>query len=95
MSDYVQTHSVVTSFDASKSWSILSAIEVSIKNKVESIGIPLKEWDIQINYGIKTGFNEAFIVDTEIRNEILENCQSEEERSKTSEIIRPIVTGIN
>ena len=93
MSDYVQTHSVVTSFDASKSWSILSAIEVSIKNKVESIGIPLKEWDIQINYGIKTGFNEAFIVDTEIRNEILENCQSEEERSKTSEIIRPILRG--
>ena len=93
LSDYVQTHSVVTSFDASKSWSILSAIEVSIKNKVESIGIPLKEWDIQINYGIKTGFNEAFIVDTEIRNEILENCQSEEERSKTSEIIRPILRG--
>ena len=93
MSDYVQTHSVLTSFNSSNSWSILSDIEVSIKNKVESIGAPLKEWNIQINYGVKTGFNEAFIVDTQKRNEILDNCQSEDERSKTSEIIRPILRG--
>ena len=93
MSDYVQTHSVLTSFNSSNSWSILSDIEVSIKNKVESIGTPLKEWNIQINYGVKTGFNEAFIVDTQKRNEILDNCQSEDERSKTSEIIRPILRG--
>ena len=93
MSDYVQTHSVLTSFNSSNSWSILSDIEVSIKNKVESIGVPLKEWNIQINYGVKTGFNEAFIVDTQKRNEILDNCQSEDERSKTSEIIRPILRG--
>ncbi len=93
MSDYVQTHSVLTSFNSSNSWSILSDIEVSIKNKVESIGAPLKEWNIQINYGVKTGFNEAFIVDTQKRNEILDNCQSEDERSKTAEIIRPILRG--
>jgi len=93
LSDYVQTHSVLTSFNSSNSWSILSDIEVSIKNKVESIGAPLKEWNIQINYGVKTGFNEAFIVDTQKRNEILDNCQSEDERSKTSEIIRPILRG--
>ena len=89
----MQTHSVLTSFNSSNSWSILSDIEVSIKNKVESIGAPLKEWNIQINYGVKTGFNEAFIVDTQKRNEILDNCQSEDERSKTSEIIRPILRG--
>lgn len=93
MSDYVQTHSVLTSFNSSNSWSILSDIEVSIKYKVESIGAPLKEWNIQINYGVKTGFNEAFIVDTQKRNEILDNCQSEDERSKTAEIIRPILRG--
>ena len=74
----MQTHSVLTSFNSSNSWSILSDIEVSIKNKVESIGAPLKEWNIQINYGVKTGFNEAFIVDTQKRNEILDNCQSED-----------------
>lgn len=69
-------------FSTSDSWVILSPIEQSIKRKIESIGTPLKEWDIQINYGIKTGFNDAFIISTEKRNEILNNCTSEEERKK-------------
>ena len=76
-------------FSTSDNWVILSNIEQSIKRKIESIGTPLKEWDIQINYGIKTGFNDAFIISTEKRNEILNNCTSEEERKKTDELIRP------
>ena len=62
----------------------------SIKRKIEAIGTPLKDWDIQINYGIKTGFNDAFIISTEKRNEILSNCRSDDERSRTEELIRPI-----
>ena len=57
------------------------------------MGTPLKDWDIQINYGIKTGYNEAFIITTEKREEILANCQSEEERKRTAELIRPILRG--
>ena len=53
----------------------------------------MKDWDIQINYGIKTGFNDAFIISTEKRNEILNNCFSEEEKQKTAELIRPILRG--
>ena len=93
MSDYVQQQSVECRFDSSDSWVILSSIEQSIKRKIESIGTPLKDWDIQINYGIKTGFNDAFIISTEKRNEILDNCSSEEERTKTAELIRPILRG--
>ena len=52
--------------------------------------MPLKDWDIQINYGIKTGCNDAFIIDSIKRNEILDNCTTEEERQKTAEIIRPV-----
>ena len=89
MSDFVQQQSVECGFDTSDSWVILSPIEQSIKRKIESVGTPLKDWDIQINYGIKTGFNEAFIITTEKRNEILENCSTEEERTKTAELIRP------
>ena len=74
MSDFVQQQSVECRFDSSDSWVILSPIEQSIKSKIESIGTPLKDWDIQINYGIKTGFNDAFIINTEKRNEILDNC---------------------
>ena len=93
MSDFVQQQSEECRFDSSDSWVILSPIEQSIKRKIESVGTPLKDWDIQINYGIKTGFNDAFIINTEKRNEILDNCSSEEERTKTAELIRPILRG--
>ena len=46
----------------------------------------LKDWNIQINYGIKTGFNDAFIISTEKRDEILANCQTEDERVRTAEL---------
>ena len=93
MSDFVQQQSVECRFESFDSWVILSPIEQSIKRKIESVGTPLKDWDIQINYGIKTGFNDAFIISTEKRNEILDNCSSEEERTKTAELIRPILRG--
>ena len=89
----MQTHAVSSSFSSSESWSILSEIERSIKEKIEAVGTPLKDWDIQINYGIKTGFNDAFIIDSVKRNEILSACQTEEERQRTAEIIRPILRG--
>ena len=66
---------------------------MSIKQKIESVGTPLKDWDIQINYGIKTGYNDAFIISTEKRDEILANCATEEERTRTAELIRPILRG--
>ena len=80
-------------FNNSDSWVILSPIEQSIKRKIEAVGTPLKDWDIQINYGIKTGYNDAFIIDTAKRDEILANCQSEDERKRTAELIRPILRG--
>ena len=89
----MQTHAVLSRFFSSESWSILSDIERSIKAKIEAIGTPLKDWDIQINYGIKTGFNDAFIIDSAKRNEILDACQTEDERQLTAEIIRPILRG--
>ena len=93
MSDFVQSHSSICDFSGSDSWVILSEIEQSIKNKIEAIGTPLKDWDIQINYGIKTGFNDAFIISTEKRDEILANCKTDEERQRTADLIRPILRG--
>ena len=87
-----QQHSI-NSFSSSDSWVILSEIEQSIKRKIEAVGTPLKDWDIQIYRGVLTGYNEAFIISTEKRNEILANCQSEQERAKTEELIRPILRG--
>lgn len=63
MSDYIKQNSVVSKFSNSNTWLILNHIEHSIKKKIEDKGIPLKDWNIKINYGIKTGFNDAFITD--------------------------------
>ena len=93
MSDFVQQQNSNSDFNSSDSWVILSPIEQSIKHKIEAVGTPLKDWDIQINYGIKTGFNDAFIISTEKRNEILANCKTEDERQRTEELIRPILRG--
>ena len=89
----MQQQNSICDFFHSNSWVILSSIEQSIKCKIEKVGTPLKDWNIQINYGIKTGFNEAFIISTEKREEILANCQTEDERQKTAELIRPILRG--
>ena len=72
---------------------ILSDIEQRIKAKIEAIGTPLKDWDINIYRGILTGYNEAFIIDKAKKEEILANCKTEEERQRTAEIIRPILRG--
>lgn len=46
----------------------------AIKRKIESVGTPLKDWDINIYRGVLTDYNEAFIISTEKRDEILANA---------------------
>lgn len=70
-----------------------SSSAMALKEKIESIGTPLKEWDITINYGIKTGYNEAFIITTEKREEILRNCKTQEEKEATEQIIKKMLRG--
>ena len=89
----MRQNSAECAFSSNESWVILSPIEQSIKKKIESVGVPLKNWDISINYGIKTGFNDAFIINGSKRNEILANCKTDEERKRTEAIIRPILRG--
>ncbi|MDM1504978.1 type II restriction endonuclease [Myroides odoratimimus] len=84
---YFEQHSNFSSFNTTDSWIVLSSIEKQIKDKIEAIGTPLKEWDININYGIKTGFNEAFIITGEKRKELID------EDPKSAEIIRPLLRG--
>ncbi len=93
LGDFVKQQQTICDFSSSDSWVILSPIEQSIKRKIEAVGTPLKDWDIQINYGIKTGYNDAFIISTEKRDEILTNCKSDDERQRTAELIRPILRG--
>ena len=89
----MQQNGAECDFSSADSWVILSPIEQSIKRKMETVGTPLKDWNINIYRGVLTGYNEAFIITTEKRDEILANCQSEDERTRTAELIRPILRG--
>ncbi|MEA1955046.1 MAG: Eco57I restriction-modification methylase domain-containing protein [Campylobacterota bacterium] len=69
------------------SFSFSSPAELRIKKQIEKIGTPLKEWDVKINYGIKTGLLNAFIIDTKIKDELISidsNCK---------DIIKPFLRG--
>ena len=68
-------------------WAILSSAELALKRKIEDIGMPLKDWDIKISFGIKTGCNEAFIIDEDTREELIE------QDPKSAEIIKPLLRG--
>jgi len=74
-------------------WTLADEKVLAIKEKIERIGRPLKDWDVKIYRGVLTGFNEAFIIDTETRNRILANCKDEEERKRTEKIIKPVLRG--
>ncbi|MFR0652208.1 TaqI-like C-terminal specificity domain-containing protein [Ligilactobacillus salivarius] len=87
MSDYIRQHAVKIDYKLGESWIILNEIEQSIKKKIETVGTPLRDWNISINYGIKTGLNEAFIISKEKRDELIKTDP------KSAEIIRPILRG--
>lgn len=68
-------------------WAIGNEGKQSLNQKIKTKGKPLKEWDIKINFGIKTGYNEAFIIDEEKRKEIIKSDP------KSAEIIKPLLRG--
>ncbi|MEP1138995.1 MAG: TaqI-like C-terminal specificity domain-containing protein, partial [Balneola sp.] len=69
------------------SWIISNRETHRIRKLVEEQGTRLRDWDIRINYGIKTGYNEAFVIDEETKNELI-NADP-----KSAELIKPILRG--
>ncbi len=78
---------------STESFIFVNASFLDLRDKMESVGTPLKDWDIQIYRGILTGANEAFIITTEKREEILNACKTQEERKRTEALIKPILRG--
>ncbi|GAA8640245.1 class I SAM-dependent DNA methyltransferase [Helicobacter pylori] len=78
---------------STESFIFANATLLDLRDKMESVGTPLKDWDIQIYRGILTGANEAFIIPTEKREEILNACKTQEERKRTETLIKPILRG--
>ncbi len=78
---------------STESFIFANATLLDLRDKIESVGTPLKDWDIQIYRGILTGANEAFIIPTEKRDAILNACKTKEERERTEALIKPILRG--
>ncbi|PDW13664.1 restriction endonuclease [Helicobacter pylori] len=78
---------------STESFIFANATLLDLRDKIESVGTPLKDWGIQIYRGILTGCNEAFIIPTEKRDEILNACKTQEERERTEALIKPILRG--
>jgi hypothetical protein len=87
LGDYFRANKIELKNLSSDIWFIGNQAELELKKKIEEVGTPLKEWDVKINYGIKTGFNEAFIIDQAKRDELIRADP------KSAEIIKPILRG--
>ena len=92
MEDYIQKNAGLFRMDAEKTavsptFTILSDTEKRIRSKMEQTGTSLENWDIQMNTGIKTGFDEAFIIDGKLKDEFILADY------KNSDIIKPLLSG--
>jgi hypothetical protein len=71
-----------------ENWTLARADEIRISNKIRENSTTLTEYcDGQIQYGIKTGFNKAFVIDAETRDYLID------EDPRSAEIIKPCVVG--
>jgi hypothetical protein len=90
MSDFInRSINIISHFSKENAWTISKPIETQIKAKIEARGVALREWDINIYRGILTGYNDAFIINSTTREELIRQSGS----TDLSEIIRPILRG--
>ena len=87
LSVFVEQKKLYNSFTKDDNWIIINDIENQIKAKIEMNGLKLSNWNININRGVLTGYNEAFIIDDSTRKQLIL------EDEKSAEIIRPILRG--
>ncbi|GGJ55437.1 Eco57I restriction-modification methylase domain-containing protein [Virgibacillus salexigens] len=85
---YNDKYHINQSFYGEESWSFGNIELINLKQKIESKGEKLKDISfIDIYYGIKTGFNDAFIINERTKNKLVK------EDPKSAEIIKPVLRG--
>lgn len=71
INDYLNKNGISLSDLSKESWVILTKSDYEIKNKIAKTGTQLKDWNLQFFRGFLTGFNDAFFIDGDKRNELL------------------------
>jgi hypothetical protein len=87
LSDFISDNKNILPKMGDDAWFIGNQAEQNLKEKIERIGKPLKEWDVNIYRGVLTGLNEAFIIDTATYDRLVA------EDPKSAEILKPILRG--
>lgn len=89
LDEYIEKEKVIyKKEDLNKdTFSFLNKEELEIKKRIEKIGTPLKDWDVEIYRGILTGYNKAFIIDGKTKDELIKKD------FKNAEIIKPLLRG--
>ena len=86
---YFTENSIPLTKLASDSWYIGNHSEVKLKEKIETSGVSLKSLGVKINFGIKTGFNKAFVIDSATRKQLIKLNKI------NSEVVKPVLHGKN
>ncbi len=84
---YFEQHKIELSGLTKDSWNFISERENAIKTKLEKVGKPLSKWNININRGILTGLNEAFIISGKTKNRLIKSDKNNEK------LIKPLLRG--
>lgn len=87
LSDYIKQTQTLNSYTTSDTWNIMNDFDSRLIEKINTVGIKLSDLDIVINYGIKTGYNNAFIIDKTTRDILISEDPSNDK------IIRPVLRG--
>lgn len=87
INDYLNKNGILLNDLTKESWVILSKSDYEIKNKIAKTGTQLKDWNLQFFRGFLTGFNDAFFINEDKKNELIKK------ESKSSEYIKPLLRG--
>lgn len=87
LSEYFDAHHFEFTVPETAEWFIGNQAEGALKMKIEANTKLLKEFSIDINRGFLTGYNQAFIIDEQKKDELIELD------AKNDEIIKPILRG--
>jgi len=90
LTQYVQQegYTIPWSRFTAEAWSLEPPAVDELMQKIKNVGVPLNDFaGVKPLYGLKTGYNEAFLINEETRNKLVKSDQ------KSSQIIRPYLRG--
>jgi very-short-patch-repair endonuclease len=84
---YFKDNAIKLDYFNEEVWAISTPELIEIKFHLENIGLKISKWQIEINYGLKTGYNDAFIIDEDKKKEL------ENKDNTNNKLIKPILRG--